>query len=963
MTTFFQQHRGAATPVWLPTATEVLGLRRAQIGAAWALAAHFTRSEQPGQVVLPTGVGKTAVMTLSAMLVPCTRILAIAPSHVVRDQIGGEFESMTVLRGTDSIPQSLPKPKVAIADHRLAKESDWRNLSKFDVVVGTPGCLSPAFEGVSDPPLGLFDFVIVDEGHHAPATTWQAALAAFSAARIALFTATPFRRDRKALPGTLAYDYPLASAISDGVYATVSYQQVDVAAGADRDVAIAHKVAERLSDSAHVAASSAFIARTDRLEHARSLVGVYQAEGLVARMVSGQDSRKRVRDTLTALGDGSIAGVITVGVLGEGLDQPRLKIAAYHRAHKSLAPTLQFVGRISRISREVEAPAELIAIPDDVRDETSRLYEEDASWADLVPDLMDSAVEAERARTQYVSELAQPRNEEFSMYALQPIKETQVFTFDESVTPDLSVEMKRLGNGEVVHSATDDDGSLLVLVSAHRRHPEWMRTDALDSVEYLLHLAVVDMTRRLLFISAGSESALRTIVEAVGASTASLVSGRFLNRILHSEGVESYFSVGMRSTTPPGGRRAAYTTLSGSRVGGAVSNTAARTHGLGHMIARTRDDQGRFSALGVSVNRAKVWVPDTANLYEYRQWCFSLAAKIRDGVDRGLTAPGLPLTLPTTFDAFPHNPFAVLHDRALVESGVRIITAEGQECPAWEAEIEVERIDDQTCYLVVSVDDSTLWEGTTSTQGRVEALTEAVTVQPGASSTRTFSEVLQGAPPSIYFANGAVVTGSLMWTTGDFPALDSAILQAWDWAKVDTHSESRQPAKGMENILDRTARWIREKWPSAVIITEDGKGEIADLVVVNARSMERDVSLFHCKWTSASAPRNNLDDLYEVVGQAMRSTAWTTLPGVFLSRLLERLATRSKTAIHRNSPRGKEHLEALAATRSVTKFSIYIVQPGLRIQTVPSWSEGTILLGACEEWCRTEDVPLTIVGA
>jgi superfamily II DNA or RNA helicase len=194
--TYFQKHHGAASPVWLPPSTEVLGLRRAQVGAAWALAAHFTRSEQPGQVVLPTGVGKTAVMTLSAMLTPCTRVLAIAPSHVVRDQIADEFERMSVLRSAASIPENLAKPKVGIASHRLAKKSDWTKLRGFDVVVGTPGCLSPAFEGVSEPPEGLFDLVSVDEGHHAPATTWQTLVDAVKGAHVALFTATPFRRDR-----------------------------------------------------------------------------------------------------------------------------------------------------------------------------------------------------------------------------------------------------------------------------------------------------------------------------------------------------------------------------------------------------------------------------------------------------------------------------------------------------------------------------------------------------------------------------------------------------------------------------------------------------------------------------------------------------------------------------------------------------------------------------------------------
>ncbi|WP_346659404.1 helicase-related protein [Bradyrhizobium sp. 141] len=40
--------------------------------------------------------------------------------------------------------------------------------------------------------------------------------------------------------------------------------------------------------------------------------------------------------------------VVCVDMLGEGVDLPNLKIAALHDTHKSLAVTLQFIGRITR---------------------------------------------------------------------------------------------------------------------------------------------------------------------------------------------------------------------------------------------------------------------------------------------------------------------------------------------------------------------------------------------------------------------------------------------------------------------------------------------------------------------------------------------------------------------------------------------------------------------------------------
>lgn len=50
---------------YIAQADEQPGLRRSQIGALHAISAHFTLFERPAVVVLPTGAGKTAVLTLT----------------------------------------------------------------------------------------------------------------------------------------------------------------------------------------------------------------------------------------------------------------------------------------------------------------------------------------------------------------------------------------------------------------------------------------------------------------------------------------------------------------------------------------------------------------------------------------------------------------------------------------------------------------------------------------------------------------------------------------------------------------------------------------------------------------------------------------------------------------------------------------------------------------------------------
>jgi DEAD/DEAH box helicase len=161
MGSYFNDNAGHVRPVWR---TEGGGerLRPAQVGAAFNLVGHFTVSAEPGQVVMPTGSGKTAVMALIPYLAPTRRALVVAPSRLVRDQIAEEFRALARLQATGAAPSGMPPPRVEVVRHRLATLDDWSQLGDADVVVGTPMCLSPALEGVAVPPHDLFDLVLLD---------------------------------------------------------------------------------------------------------------------------------------------------------------------------------------------------------------------------------------------------------------------------------------------------------------------------------------------------------------------------------------------------------------------------------------------------------------------------------------------------------------------------------------------------------------------------------------------------------------------------------------------------------------------------------------------------------------------------------------------------------------------------------------------------------------------------------
>ncbi|MFI5430139.1 DEAD/DEAH box helicase [Aeromicrobium sp. UC242_57] len=58
--------------------------------------------------------------------------------------------------------------------------------------------------------------ILVDEGHHAPAESWQKVFRRFPNAKVVSLTATPFRADDKHMHGELLYKFSFTKAMVQG---------------------------------------------------------------------------------------------------------------------------------------------------------------------------------------------------------------------------------------------------------------------------------------------------------------------------------------------------------------------------------------------------------------------------------------------------------------------------------------------------------------------------------------------------------------------------------------------------------------------------------------------------------------------------------------------------------------------------------------------------------------------------
>ena len=65
-------------------------------------------------------------------------------------------------------------------------------------------------------PEDYFDLILVDEGHHNAAPSWQGVFDRFPRAKVLSLTATPFRGDDQPVEGEVIYSYPIAEAMRRG---------------------------------------------------------------------------------------------------------------------------------------------------------------------------------------------------------------------------------------------------------------------------------------------------------------------------------------------------------------------------------------------------------------------------------------------------------------------------------------------------------------------------------------------------------------------------------------------------------------------------------------------------------------------------------------------------------------------------------------------------------------------------
>lgn len=921
------------------------GLRRAQIGAISAINAHFTLKNETAVITMPTGSGKTAVLMLSAFTQRANRVLVITPSRLVRSQIKEQFTHLGVLKNNGILVYVEGTIKVAEVDGYIKEVKEWEDLKAVDVVVATPNSVSPGISDVAAPPNDLFDLVLVDESHHSPARTWQALLKAFPDAKKILFTATPFRRDKREIKGQFIYTYPLKEAFDDQIFGKINYEPVEVSPGESNDVAISKKTEQIFRRDKSNGLHHFVMVRTDRKKRADELAEIYKDNTkLNLRIIHSRHTYSYIKQTINKLKRGELDGVICVNMLGEGFDFPNLKIAAIHTPHRSLEITLQFIGRFARTSSSTPiGEATFLAVPSEIEIETEKLFIEGAVWQEKIQNLSQTRITSEINTREKLQTFEAPSDstidtEDLSLYSLVPFQHVRIYNVSGPVNLEKNIPFP--SSVEVVYRSFSSELSTLVIITKNFKPAKWTMLDSFSSVAYNLIIIHFNEEHNFLFINAAqkNDKLYDLLTGELCTGSYRLLPHELVDRVISDLKESRFYNVGMRKSQDSINAES-YRIIAGPFADKAIKESDGRLYHKGHVFGSGVSSDGKSSTIGYS-SSSKVWSNGYTQIPKLIDWCELLADKIVHNTS-GTTGSGLDfLATPVTITKLPEDIIGVRwHDNAYKSFGmIEYKDSQGKKvkCQQLDLDLEVDVTSNKTGCVKVFIrgEDLEYTVDFSLTKDKMFSSSDTRDDVQFIYGNHVYSllEYLNFRPLQFFTANfSRLIDGNqlLIKNSNNILPFDIRLIEAIDWESenVDINSELDPVPDGKISIHTFLKNQLAQT-DHDFAIYDHGSGEVADFITIKSGPKSIQFELYHCKGTKGEKPGERVEDFYEVCGQVVKSMKLTESNTDLLRKIKYRMSSNSNFTFLRGSSTQFEQLFT-DAKQKVSLFKITIVQPGI----------------------------------
>lgn len=956
------------------------GLRPPQIGGIFGVLSHWKGHDGVATVVMPTGTGKTETMLTLLVHERFRRLLVLVPSDSLREQIGRKFETLGRLRQLGVLAADTLNPVVGRLTKRFkTKDEATDYFCRCNVVISTVAVLTGLPNNVKAVLAESFDTLFIDEAHHVAARTWTDIKDLFSAkagTRVVQFTATPFREDGKLVDGKVAFRFPMRKAMQQGYFTKIHFLPVDADEDSDVDAEIAAVTVRRLRADLANGRDHVVMARTKTIKRAVDVMAIYQklAPEFAPCCVHNKLSKTLVAAAKASLFSRATRIIVCVDMLGEGFDFPNLKIAALHDPHRSIAVTLQFVGRFTRDDASAGEATAIACLADPRMDSRIQsLYAEDADWNVLLDTLSEGKSEAAAARSDFLDGFGTEEDDLVSLRHIFPKMSTIIFRTGSSGWRPQKME-DGLGSNRTVRMGPrlNPTYRCALAITEESQPVPWGSTKLVTNTLWNLFLIYWDDKQRLLFINTSDHSnSMKPLAEAVCGSDVQAVESEDVYKPFHGIQRMSLLNVGLKSRMSHFTR---FRMLVGPDVAEGMSVTSLAGSSKTNVFVTGREG-GRKVTLGASA-KGRFWSYAVAyDMGEWVKWCQRLGQKVRDpSIKRETVLEGA--LIPTQIDQRPDViPFAVEWSDDILARSEDTVTLDfgSGDVPILDVSLEpvINRKEDPLQFNVVINGDVRTFEvvfhkidiGVKFVQLTGSPIHFRVR-QRSYRLTDWFGE----HPPCFLFADLSELEGNFLFRTRN-PILPKPMpdkqIQPWAWpANVDIRKESHRRHLGMpyipvqKHVFDemQTTAWSASSGFSYdIIFDDDGSGEAADIVALGTTATEIRIDLFHCKYSGAATASARVGDLYEVCGQSARSVRWITSAPKLVSHLVKReidaIRSGAITRFIVGDRRLLRRYEQTIGERKVI-FRVFAVQPGLSKAEVATAVNINEILASVETYLR-----------
>lgn len=919
------------------------GLRAPQIGAVYAALSHWTTSNEPATVIMPTGTGKTETMLAVLIASQCEKLLVIVPTDPLREQIAQKFITLGILKDFGIVSEKAEYPVVGLLRHRpkSIEEAD-AFFQKCNVIVTTMAIAGGCSDEVQKRMAQLCSHLFIDEAHHIGARTWKEFKKKFESRKILQFTATPFREDDKPVEGKPIFNYPLRKAQEEGYFRPIHFKPVKEFDPAKFDQAIAERAVQQLRED-RKKYNHILMARVGSVERAKEVFSIYEqyTEFNPVQIHTGIESkieRDKIRKRIIS-GEAKI--IVCVDMLGEGFDLPQLKIAAFHDIRKGLAVTLQLAGRFTRSSSNLGDATFIANIADiKVQEERRKLYSQDADWNVLLRETSEEIIQEQIDLREFL-EGFKKFPQDIPLQNLCPAMSTVLYrTKCQDWKPDnFQAGIPGIESFERVHYDVNPLKRTLVIVIAKKVPIDWIKSKEIYNWDWELYILFWDKIQNLLFIHSSSNTGSYRMLATAVAGEIEPIKGPPVFRSFYGVKRLRLQNVGLREQL---GRLIRHTMRAGSNVEPGLTE-AQKRKAEKSVIFGAGYENGRKVTVGCSY-KGRIWSYLKTNLDALTKWCSFIGNKVLDEtIDPDQVLKGTlvsvpisqrPQLMPITID-WPETMYQEY------ETAYEFIVDDGSTLRFYQTDINLKNPDETSDirfeirsgttsieYLLSLFEKDGVRDYRFSIVGNQKAL-----IRKGADQM-AIEEFFYENPPVIWFVDGSSLIGNdFTELKREFNPYPSEKIQAWDWTGVNIRKESQGITKEADSIQYRVIEELKKK-DYDIIFDDDGSGEAADVVAIRIEDKSITVEFYHCKFSQQDKPGGRIKDLYEVCGQAQKSIHWMEMerPTELFAHLLRREPKKeSGQEITRYQKGDRDELYKIKEMSRIlpVELKVFIVQPGL----------------------------------